>query len=207
VGQWIPAENKGTTLVVGKSATVKLEVFNAGSQYARNPVVPRPDRSRPAHLSTAYGVELKDSPWQGEAAVDDVKTVGETTKRFATIEPGASVTMTYSLTAPAPGSLLGPPAQVTYRASVTEDKGRAGFSTGYSTRVISSFESAMDLALWAGTYGTLGVLQTKVAWRNTIVVAVLAAVALLANTLHKNHLESAKRRRQIKYEAEFMNSK
>jgi len=156
--------------------------------------------------STAYGVELKEPAWQGEAS-KDLTVHSEMGKRFATIAPGATATHSYVLAAGAPGVLEGPPAQVTYRPSVTSEEERVCFSTGFRGIVISVTDSRLDTLLWLGTYGTLGLLQSYVAWRNAIVLIVTVSAVLIGTHQYKSMVERRKRRKQIRYEQEFMAEK
>ena len=150
-------------------------------------------------------MELKERDWQGEGSVN-LKVVGETGKRFATIEPGASVSHSYTIVAKSSGVLFGTPASTRYRPSVTSavEEERECASTATQHRVLSTYEAAVDTALLVGTYATVGLLQTKVAWRNTIVLAVLFGGALTVHSSSKHLAAANKRRKQIRAEAELM---
>ena len=199
------------TGVAGKSLTVKLVLYNEGTRCGQRGAARRnPARRAGSSLtrlprSPAYAVEVQDAPWQGPAG-ERIKTLGEPSARFATIQPQANETLSYAVVPQAAGVLFGSPARVSYRSSVGAVEPQLGHSTGVQMEVISRGESLVQQALWAGTFLTLGLLQSKVAWANTAVLALVLGVLAGAGSLHAQYKLTHKRRKQMKAEAELMKS-
>jgi len=173
--------------VVGSDVTVKLEIFNPGT-------------------SAAYGVEVHDVPFQpmsptatgapAEGAVLDA--------RFATVPAGGNVTHKYTFVVKGPGYLFGPPAKAQYRPSMEATGLQSVRSTGVQLRIISRTEWALNTAVLVGTYASLGVLKTRVAWRNFLFIAAGFAVFLGSVSAHRSMKDAQRRRKARAAEAALL---
>lgn len=92
------------------------------------------------------------------------------------IAPGATATLTYTVTAST--ALAGPlePASITYKAE-KGGKPITSASTDAHLHAITPVQRAVAAALKVGAVATLGAVSTPAQWRNVGVVALLAAIA------------------------------
>jgi hypothetical protein len=77
-------------------------------------------------------------------------------------------------------------------------------STGVQLRIISRTEWALDTAVLVGTYASLGVLKTRVAWRNFLVLAAGFAVFLGSVSAHRSMKDAQRRRKARAAEAALL---
>jgi hypothetical protein len=77
-------------------------------------------------------------------------------------------------------------------------------STGVQLRIISRTEWALDTAVLVGTYASLGVLKTRVAWRNFLILAAGFAVFLGSVSAHRSMKDAQRRRKARAAEAALL---
>ena len=77
-------------------------------------------------------------------------------------------------------------------------------STGVQLRIISRTEWALNTAVLVGTYASLGVLKTHVAWRNFLFIAAGFAVFLGSVSAHRSMKDAQRRRKARAAEAALL---
>lgn len=127
-----------------------------------------------------------------------------------------------------PGFLFGPPARATYRPSVdaqseqvrvsvarlccvtphaltvTSPSLQGVYSTYVQLRIISQSESLINKLVVVGTYASVGVLKTHIAWRNFLATLTLFAIFLGSVNIYRGITQARRRSKARAAEAALL---
>lgn len=161
-------------VVQGRNFTVQLTFYNAGSNSAKN-------------------IKIKEAPLPAELELVSGSLEGE----IKALNPGKTATWTYSVVATSAGHFVAPPCSISYQASDDADSIQETVSTIFSAAILSASQKNLNTALKAGSYLSLGMLNSVNDWRNAGIAVTVVVFAYLANASYSKLSEaSSDRRRQ-----------
>mmetsp|Transcript_2088 Transcript_2088/g.5149 ORF Transcript_2088/g.5149 Transcript_2088/m.5149 type:complete len:230 (-) Transcript_2088:194-883(-) len=161
-------------VVQGRNFTVRLELFNVGATSALN-------------------VKIEELPLPEQIQLLSGSLTGE----IARIGSGGVATWEYVAASTSAGHFIAPPAEVTYQAEADADSIQSAKSTIFACAILSPAQQNINLALKAGSYVSLGMLNTMGDWSNAAIAVGALALILGGNWAYSKAVQSsADRRRQ-----------
>lgn len=160
-------------VVQGRNFTVKLDLYNAGTNSAKN-------------------VKIREAPLPDELEL----VAGALTGEIAAISPGKTVSWQYSVIASSAGHFVAPPCTVSYQADSDDDSVQETVSTIFAAAILSPSQKNLNSALKAGSYMTLGMLNTVSDWRTAGITVIVVGVLISANWMYSKITQTTSERRR-----------
>mmetsp|Transcript_35736 Transcript_35736/g.63731 ORF Transcript_35736/g.63731 Transcript_35736/m.63731 type:complete len:230 (-) Transcript_35736:247-936(-) len=161
-------------VVQGQNFTVRLDLFNVGT-------------------TSALKVKIEEMELPEQLQLQSGALTGEIER----ISAGATAVWEYVVVSDSAGHFVAPPASVTYQADSDADSIQAAQSTIFASAILSPTQKNINLALKAGSYMSLGLLNTVSDWSNTAIAVGALTFVIGGNWAYtKVKTSSADRRRQ-----------